>query len=131
MTESDVLFVDSSHVSKYASDVNYLLFNVLPKLKPGVLIHFHDVFKDFEYPREWLKEGIYWNEQYLLRAFLLNNKDYEIVYFSDFMEREYTEWFQENMPLCLEPHEKYQCGSLKNQFIQDIRGQSIWIRKIN
>lgn len=40
----DILFIDSSHVSKIGSDVNHLIFNVLPRLQPGVLIHVHDIF---------------------------------------------------------------------------------------
>ena len=70
LEKNDLLFVDSSHVSKYGSDVNHLLFNILPLLKPGVLVHFHDVFYPFEYPHEWLEGGRFWNEAYLLHAFL-------------------------------------------------------------
>jgi predicted O-methyltransferase YrrM len=53
----DILFVDSSHVSKVGSDVNYLLFSVLPQLAPGVLVHFHDVPYPFEYPPAWIDYG--------------------------------------------------------------------------
>lgn len=68
----DVLFIDSSHVSKTGSDVNYLVFEIIPRLKPGVHIHFHDVFLPFEYPKDWVMErGVNWNEQYLLRALLM------------------------------------------------------------
>lgn len=54
---NDILFIDSSHVSKIGSDVNFLLYSVLPTLKEGVVIHFHDVFYPFEYPKEWIFEG--------------------------------------------------------------------------
>ena len=68
----DVLFIDSSHVAKTGSDVNHLLFEVLPRLAPGVHIHFHDIFLPFEYPRNWvIDEHRSWNEQYLLRALLM------------------------------------------------------------
>ncbi|MCX6954023.1 MAG: class I SAM-dependent methyltransferase [Verrucomicrobia bacterium] len=76
--ENDVLFIDSSHVSKIGSDVNRLFFDVLPSLAPGVLIHIHDVAGNLDYPRDWLEEGRAWNEQYLLRAFLMNNAAYRI-----------------------------------------------------
>ena len=67
----DVLFIDSSHVSKTGSDVNHLVFEVVPRLARGVHVHFHDVFLPFDYPRDWvLKLGLYWNEQYPLRALL-------------------------------------------------------------
>ena len=67
---NDVLFVDSSHVGKARSDVLHLLFQVLPLLHAGVLVHFHDVFWPFEYPKEWFLAGRAWNEAYYLRAFL-------------------------------------------------------------
>jgi hypothetical protein len=47
----DMLFIDSSHVARVGSDVNYLAFEVLPRLAAGVLVHVHDVFYPFEYPR--------------------------------------------------------------------------------
>jgi hypothetical protein len=83
LAEGDVLFVDSSHVSKTGSDVNHLLFEVLPRLAQGVRIHFHDVFLPYPYdcPRDWvLKSGIYWNEQYLLRALLSFSAAYRVVF---------------------------------------------------
>ena len=66
----DVLFVDSTHVSKIDRDVNHLLFRILPLLQAGVYIHFHDIYYPFEYPPEWIFQGRAWNEAYLLRAFL-------------------------------------------------------------
>ncbi len=129
LQKDDILFVDSSHVSKYGSDVNHIIFEILPKLKSGVVIHFHDVFRHFEYPAEWLEEGIYWNEQYILRAFLMNNSEYEIILFSDYMEQKYEDWYRQYMPLCLQAHEKYLFGPNKGKPITHIKGQSLWIRK--
>jgi predicted O-methyltransferase YrrM len=76
---NDVLFVDSAHVAKTGSDVNFLMFDVLPRLREGVVIHFHDVFEGFEYPRDWVDQARSWNEAYLLRAFLQFNDSFEIV----------------------------------------------------
>ena len=70
---------------------NKILFDILPNLKSGVYIHFHDVFKDFEYPIEWIKTGRAWNESYLLRAFLMNNHDYEIIFFCDMWNEKFAE----------------------------------------
>lgn len=80
---NDVLFIDDSHVSKVDSDVNHLLFEVLPILAPGVWVHVHDVFFPFEYPRSWVEEGRTWNESYLLRAFLQFNHSFRVAFFSD------------------------------------------------
>jgi hypothetical protein len=78
LAESDILVIDSSHVAKTGSDVNYLYFDVLPRLAPGVLVHIHDIGFPFEYPRSWVLEGRSWNEAYLLRAFLTFNDRFRI-----------------------------------------------------
>ncbi len=100
LAENDVLFIDSSHVSKIGSDVNRLYFDVLPVLAPGVLIHIHDVAGNLEYPREWLDEGRAWNEQYLLRAFLMHNHAYRIELFTGWLFNTRHAWFREHMPMC-------------------------------
>lgn len=109
---NDIFFVDSSHVSKTGSDLNYILFRIIPNLKKGVLIHFHDIFYPFEYPAEWALDGRNWNEAYLLRAFLMNNKDYRIVFFTSYMHRFFEEEMKRALPL-----------TVKN------RGAGIWIQK--
>ncbi len=107
----DILFVDSTHVSKTGSDVNYILFEILPVLKKGVLIHFHDVFYPFEYPKEWVFQGINWNEDYILKAFLMYNEKFQIKLFSEYLHKHHKEVFEE-MPLC------YNCA-----------GGNLWIEK--
>lgn len=87
----DIVFVDSSHVSKIGSDLNYILFDVLPVLKPGVVVHFHDILYPFEYPEDWVREGRFWNEAYLLRAFLMNNSDYRIMSWLDYLMKEHRQ----------------------------------------
>jgi Methyltransferase domain len=111
LAAGDLLFVDSSHVSKVGSDVNWLVFEVLPRLASGVLVHFHDVFYPFDYPIEWFRRGFGWNEAYLLRAFLQFNKRFEIIFFSSFMEKIHPHILKTNMPACLESS-----------------GQSLWLR---
>ncbi len=101
LKENDILFIDSSHVSKLGSDVNYLYFEILPRLKPGVLIHIHDIFYPFEYPPAWIEEGRAWNEAYLLRALLMGNSHYQIQLFSIFLHRYHSKFFEQQMPLCL------------------------------
>jgi hypothetical protein len=98
LKRNDILFIDSSHVSKTGSDVNFELFKILPILNSGVIIHFHDIFYPFEYPKEWVTEGRNWNEDYLLRAFLSYNNEFEILLFSDFIHMHYKDAFK-NMPL--------------------------------
>ncbi|MCL1807088.1 MAG: class I SAM-dependent methyltransferase, partial [Oscillospiraceae bacterium] len=70
LEKGDILFIDSSHVSKIGSDVNFLCFDVIPRLKSGVIIHFHDIAWPFEYSKTTAYEGLAWNEAYMLRALL-------------------------------------------------------------
>lgn len=96
----DVLFIDSSHVSKIGSDVNHLFFSVLPALPVGAWVHIHDVAGNLEYPREWLEEGRAWNEQYLLRAFLMYNRAFQVELSSGWLFNEQHAFIAERMPLC-------------------------------
>lgn len=100
--ENDILFVDSSHVCKLGSDLNHIIFNILPILKPGVLIHFHDVYFPFELPKKWISERKwFWNENYMLRAFLMNNNNYKVKLFNSLLHFKCKSWLEENMPICL------------------------------
>jgi hypothetical protein len=103
LEENDIVFLDSSHVSKTGSDVNYFVFEILPVLKPGVLVHIHDIFYAFEYLENWvLKEKRSWNEAYLIRAFLQYNAAFEIVYWNNFVWHRLRDELAAAMPLCLE-----------------------------
>jgi predicted O-methyltransferase YrrM len=77
----DVLFIDSSHVVRPGSDVCHEIFELLPRLRPGVLVHVHDICYPLEIPTPWITEGRGWTEVYLLRAFLQHNEAFEIVLF--------------------------------------------------
>lgn len=101
LNRGDFLFVDSTHVSKTGSDVNYLLFDVLPALNAGVYIHFHDVFYPFEYPKDWVFGGRSWNEIYALRAFLQFNTRFRIEMMNTYLEHFHPQRFAERMPLCM------------------------------
>jgi hypothetical protein len=81
LQNGDLLFLDTTHISKTGSDVNHELFAILPRLKSGVFIHFHDIFDRWEYPKGWI--GRSWNELYILRAFLMYNTEFDIVFFND------------------------------------------------
>ena len=88
----DILFVDSSHVVSIGSDVCHVLLRILPRLNSGVVVHFHDVFLPFEYPRRHvIKNCHFWNEQYALHAFLLFNSDYEVLWAGNYMAHKYPE----------------------------------------
>lgn len=92
LQENDILFIDSTHVAKIGSDVLYLFFEVLPRLKPGVLVHIHDIFFPHEYPEMWIREkNFFWSEQYILQAFLIGNSMFRVKYSVGYMGRKYKE----------------------------------------
>jgi predicted O-methyltransferase YrrM len=99
----DVLFIDSTHVSKAGSDVNFELFEILPRLKPGVIVHVHDIFYPFEYPEDWIfRQRRSWNEAYTLRAFLSFNPAFEILFFNDYFGRHHADHARRTLPRFLE-----------------------------
>jgi predicted O-methyltransferase YrrM len=112
LDKDDIVFIDSSHVAKVGSDVVYLLTNVLPTLKPGVIIHIHDIYWPFEYPEDWILSGRAWNEAYFVKAFLQFNSHFEILLFNAYLAMHHRELMQRHLPLFL-PN----------------AGSSLWIRK--
>jgi predicted O-methyltransferase YrrM len=114
LRDGDILLVDSTHVSKCDSDVNRIVLEILPTLRPGVLVHFHDVFWPFEYPKHWLLEiGVAWNEIYQLRAFLQFNSAYRIEFFSDYAGQFLRPEIEASIP----------------PFLHGV-GSSLWLRRV-
>lgn len=98
--EGDLLFIDSSHVAKLGSDVNFLFHEVLPRLRAGVLVHVHDIYLPYEYPAIHFfgENKIYWNEQYILQAFLACNNRTQILAPGFFVLRHHAEAFRAAFP---------------------------------
>jgi hypothetical protein len=82
----DILFVDSSHRVFMNSDATVLLLDVLPTLRPGVIVHFHDIHLPHDYPPDW--GSLYYNEQYLLAAYILGGNRLEILLANAFITRD-------------------------------------------
>jgi predicted O-methyltransferase YrrM len=84
--DGDILFIDSSHVLRIGSDVQYEFLEILPRLAKGVIVHVHDIFLPAEYHRHWvLKEYRFWTEQYILQAFLAFNKSFEVLFGASYL----------------------------------------------
>jgi hypothetical protein len=75
-----VLFIDSSHIVRAGGDVNHVILEVLPRLAPGVLVHFHDIYLPYDYQRDLLQTFLHNNETSLLRAFLIFNARFRILF---------------------------------------------------
>lgn len=107
----DILFYDGSHCVHTGSDVNWIFFEVLPRLAEGVWIHVHDLAWPWDYPVQWvLDEGISWNEQYLVQAFLMNNDAYRVR-------------LAVSMLGTTSPHQV-------NELLPGMVGGSVWIEKL-
>jgi predicted O-methyltransferase YrrM len=106
LEKNDILFIDSSHTVKIGGDVNYLFFRILPLLKPGVIIHVHDIFFPREYlPHHFFNSGVkqIWQEQYLLHSFLMFNSEFEVLLCSSYLHfkrlqdlKNLFPWYHEN-----------------------------------
>jgi hypothetical protein len=116
---NDILFVDSSHVVKVGSDVAWIVCEILPRLAPGVIVHFHDIPYPFEYPLHWLLAGRAWNEAYVLRAFLQFNSEFEIRFFNDFMATFFGDAIRERMPAAMKP----------SSFELTVPASSLWLAR--
>lgn len=118
----DFLFIDTTHSVKLGSDVNHLIFNVLPRLQPGVFIHIHDIFLPYEYPRRWYDDiSIFWNEQYLILAYLLENPHIEIVLPNYWLSIQYQGELKKRF-------ETFDIWDLTNN-LGGASGASLWLRK--
>ncbi len=86
LADGDILFIDSSHVLRIGSDVEYEFMEILPRLQNGVIVHVHDIFLPANYPRKWVKQHQrFWTEQYLLQAFLQFNDSFEVLFGGSWM----------------------------------------------
>jgi predicted O-methyltransferase YrrM len=123
LQQNDILFIDSSHVSKPGSDVNFLLTEVLPELNKGVIIHFHDIYYPFEYTKEYLLElKLVWNEAYALHNFLLFNNSFRILFFADYMRTKIAE-----SPTLMNT---FHLAKESAFFNGAIRSKNIWIQRV-
>jgi predicted O-methyltransferase YrrM len=109
----DILFVDSTHVSKVGSDINQIIFEILPSLPSGIYVHFHDIYYPFEYPKEWIYQGRAWNEAYVLRAFLQFNLTFRIQIFNSYLAQFHSGLLKAFMPLFMKAP-----------------GSSLWLKKV-
>ena len=100
LEENDILFIDSSHMIRPQGDVLFEYLTILPSLKKGVIVHVHDIFSPFDYPNEWIIDGqCFWDEQYLLEAFLSFNSEYKIIGALNYLKAFHQEALLEKIPL--------------------------------
>lgn len=99
LAENDILFIDSSHVIRPQGDVLFEYLEILPSLKNGVIVHIHDIFSPRNYLSSWLKDEVrFWNEQYLLEAFLTHNNQWKVMGALNFLHHNHYEKLRKAAP---------------------------------
>lgn len=100
LEKNDILFIDSSHVIRPQGDVLFEYLEVLGRLRPGVIVHVHDIFTPRDYLEKWIiKDQKLWNEQYLLEAFLCFNKDFRVIGALNWLQNNHREALAEACPI--------------------------------
>lgn len=106
LEDGDILFIDSSHIIRPGGDVLFEYLEILPRLKKGVYIHIHDIFSPNDYLKEWVEDGVnFWNEQYLLEAFLSCNDNFKVVCSVNLLKNSYYANLKEVCPFLSEERE--------------------------
>lgn len=114
LEKNDILFIDSGHTVRIGGDVNFLYLDVLPRLKPGVIIHIHDINLPYEYPKVYATQEVFrqfWTEQYLLQAFLACNKEFEVLLAMGYLMADRLKDFQKAFPNYNSKIHKFKSGS--------------------
>ena len=103
---NDILFIDSSHIIRPQGDILKEFLEILPILKPGVIIHIHDIYTPRNYPERWLKkENRFYNEQYLLEAMLDNSKRYSVLLALNFLKNDHYDELKKYCPYLIDSTE--------------------------
>lgn len=101
LNQGDILFIDSSHVDGEGTDVDFLIRSVLPRLKSGVMVHFHDIFPGFKYPPQWQMRG-YTEAEAVQELLDCDPLRYRVVAFNALAGERYPALFEEMMPAFLQ-----------------------------
>lgn len=78
---SDIWFIDSTHTVKIGSDCLYLYLKIMPEISKDIIVHTHDIYLPFGSNKKMaLNKQIFWTEQYLLYAYMLDNPKIEVLF---------------------------------------------------
>lgn len=120
LESGDILFIDSSHVFAEGNDVHYEYFHILPQIAPGVLVHIHDINLPYPYLNVYRKMDLFWNEQYILHALLMDNPNYEVEWWGSYMMAKYEQEMLEIFP---------EIEAMREQYPQAVPS-SFWMRRV-
>jgi len=118
LEENDILFIDSSHMIRPQGDVLFEYLELLPILNSGVIVHIHDIRTPKDYWPAWLDRDVrFWNEQYLVEAFLSFNSQYEVMAALNFLKHHHPAELADSCPVFGKRIDFWEPGSL-------------WIRRV-
>jgi predicted O-methyltransferase YrrM len=121
----DILFIDSSHVVGVGTDVVREYLEILPRLRPGVIVHFHDIFLPSDYPRDAVLNRLwFWSEQYLLQAFLTFNSQFEVLWASSAMHLEHPTVLEHCFPRWRSSY--IEMPESKRRFVPTLDSKRVW-----
>jgi predicted O-methyltransferase YrrM len=125
LEQNDILFIDSTHVVKIYNDVCFEYLDVLPILNKGVVVHIHDVLLPRQYCRSWYESKLFWNEQYLLQAFMAFNTSFKVLWAGYFMHLRHSKELAKAFPSYLKFKDSKE---MKRQ----LKGhKSFWIQRVS
>ena len=99
LSAGDFLFIDSTHTLKIGSDVSKIYLEIIPKLKPGVIIHIHDIYFPYNYQRDINNNMFQGLETQMLQALLVNNSKIEILFCMSHLHYEFSNVLKEIFPM--------------------------------
>ena len=118
LEDGDVLIIDTTHTVKAGGDVVRLLLDVVPALAAGVVVHIHDFYRPYEYPRRfYIDHALYWQEHYLVQAFLTLNPVFEVLIANYALVRSHPEEVARVIP-----------GA--NSFPGEAPGSALWLKRV-
>jgi hypothetical protein len=123
LEKNDILFIDSSHIIKLNNDVCFEYLELLPNLNKNVLIHFHDIVLPKQYCEYWYDMKMFWNEQYLLQAFLAFNNKFTVLWAGNYMHLKHPEELEKTIP----SYSWFKKNGIKKKTFQGHK--SFWIKK--
>ncbi|MCX8560341.1 class I SAM-dependent methyltransferase [Mycolicibacterium mucogenicum] len=113
LEEGDILFIDSSHMIRPQGDVLFEYLQILPVLQSGVFVHIHDIRTPKDYQQGWLSREVrFWNEQYLVEAFLCFNHEYKIIGALNFLKHHHPQELSSSCPVFGKRTDLWEPGSL-------------------
>lgn len=121
----DILFIDSSHVVAIDSDVVQEHLRIFPRLKPGVVVHLHDIFMPADYPEKFVMTNLcFWGEQYVLEAFLSYNRAFEVLWSSSAMQLFHRQELERHFPAWMGSFQRMPAAM--QTFTPTSDGRNVW-----